>query len=107
LRSRAPSSACAAPAWSQALLAGFAIEGRVPARKVKRHLRERPNALGLAAPGMPVGSPGIDGPEYNGQVDPYQLPLVQADGRGPVSASIDPGLRRRIRFPLDPMEIVQ
>jgi hypothetical protein len=43
---------------------------------------------------MPVGSPGMDGPEYNGHVDPYDVLLVQADGRASVFASYEPGPRR-------------
>ena len=63
-----------------ALVGGYVVEGHVPARDVKRLLKERPKALGLAAPGMPVGSPGMDGPAYGGRKDPYDVLLVQADG---------------------------
>jgi hypothetical protein len=76
------------------VVAGYVVEGHVPAREIKRLLRERPKALGLSVPGMPVGSPGMDGPEYNGQVDPYDVLLVQTDGRATVFASYDPGPRR-------------
>ncbi|MFN0044526.1 MAG: DUF411 domain-containing protein [Alphaproteobacteria bacterium] len=41
-------------------VAGYAIEGHVPASALKRLLAERPKALGLAVPGMPVGSPGME-----------------------------------------------
>jgi hypothetical protein len=58
----------------------YAIEGHVPARDVQRLLRERPDAIGLAVPGMPIGSPGMDGPEYGGQRDPYDVLLVARDG---------------------------
>ncbi len=58
----------------------YAIEGHVPARDVQRLLRERPDAIGLAVPGMPVGSPGMDGPEYGSQRDPYDVLLVARDG---------------------------
>jgi hypothetical protein len=70
-----------------ALVDGYVIEGHVPADDIKKLLRSRPEALGLAAPGMPVGSPGMDGPEYKGQVDPYDVLLVQADGRWRVFTS--------------------
>jgi hypothetical protein len=40
---------------------GYVIEGHVPALAVRRLLRERPNAIGLAVPGMPAGSPGMEG----------------------------------------------
>lgn len=63
-----------------ALVAGYVIEGHVPAREVQRLLRERPKAVGLAVPGMPIGSPGMDGPEYKGRRDPYAVLLVQRDG---------------------------
>jgi hypothetical protein len=76
------------------VVAGYVVEGHVPAREIKRLLRERPKALGLSVPGMPVGSPGMDGPEYRGQVDPYDVLLVQADGRATVYASYEPGPRR-------------
>ena len=63
-----------------ALVGGYVVEGHVPASDVKRLLKERPKALGLAVPGTPVGSPGMDGPEYGGRKDRYEVLLVQADG---------------------------
>jgi len=63
-----------------ALVAGYAIEGHVPAREIRRMLAERPQAVGLAVPAMPVGSPGMDGPEYGGRKDPYDVLLVRKDG---------------------------
>ena len=59
---------------------GYVLEGHVPVREIQRLLREKPKALGLAVPGMPVGSPGMDGPVYAGRKDPYSVLLVQADG---------------------------
>ncbi len=59
-----------------ALAGGYLIEGHVPAADVKKLLAETPKALGLAVPGMPVGSPGMDGPAYNGRKDPYDVLLV-------------------------------
>ncbi|WP_338416673.1 DUF411 domain-containing protein [uncultured Sphaerotilus sp.] len=59
---------------------GYVLEGHVPATDIKRLLRERPKALGLAVPAMPIGSPGMDGPEYGGRRDPYDVLLVAADG---------------------------
>ena len=41
---------------------GYVIEGHVPASAVRRLLAERPSATGLAVPGMPVGSPGMEVP---------------------------------------------
>ena len=63
-----------------ALVDGYAIEGHVPAREVRRLLTERPQAVGLAVPGMPVGSPGMDGPEYGARKDAYDVLLVRKDG---------------------------
>jgi hypothetical protein len=59
---------------------GYVLEGHVPAREVHALLKEKPDALGLAVPAMPVGSPGMDGPEYGGRKDPYDVLRVQADG---------------------------
>lgn len=64
--------------WSchTALVDGYAVEGHVPAGDVKRLLRERPKAIGLAAPGMPLGAPGME----QGTPQPYSTVLF--DGRG-------------------------
>ena len=66
---------------------GYALEGHVPARDIWRLLKERPKAVGLAVPGMPVGSPGMDGPEYKGRKDPYDVLLIQANGSSKVYQS--------------------
>lgn len=58
----------------------YALEGHVPAREVQRLLKEAPKAIGLAVPGMPVGSPGMDAPLYAGRKDPYDVLLVLQDG---------------------------
>ncbi|RZS58123.1 DUF411 domain-containing protein [Sphaerotilus mobilis] len=66
----------------------FVLEGHVPAREVLRLLKDRPaGALGLAVPAMPIGSPGMDGPEYKGRKDPYDVLLVQRDGGASVYQS--------------------
>ncbi|MCF8147380.1 MAG: DUF411 domain-containing protein [Sulfuritalea sp.] len=62
-----------------AKVGGYAFEGHVPAKEMKRILRERPKAIGLAVPGMPVGSPGMDGAIYKGRKDPYDVLLVLQD----------------------------
>ena len=62
----------------------YALEGHVPVREVKRLLRERPKGIGLAVPGMPIGSAGMDGPAYAGRRDPYDVLLVQRDGTSTV-----------------------
>lgn len=59
------------------VIGGYVIEGHVPARELKRLLAERPNALGLAVPAMPRGSPGMEADVG----DPYDVLLVQKNGR--------------------------
>lgn len=63
-----------------ALVGGYLIEGHVPASDVRALLQQKPQALGLAVPGMPVGSPGMDGPAYGNRRDPYDVLLVARDG---------------------------
>jgi hypothetical protein len=63
-----------------ALIAGYVVEGHVNAREIRRLLAEKPKAIGISVPGMPVGSPGMDGPEYGGRQDPYDVVLVLPDG---------------------------
>lgn len=65
-----------------AVIQGYAIEGHVPAREIKRLLAERPKARGLAVPGMPPGSPGMEGERSV----PYDVLLVLADGNHRVYA---------------------
>jgi len=60
-----------------ALVGGYLIEGHVPAPVIERLLRERPRLGGLAVPGMPVGSPGMEGPNP----EPYQVLAFDASGR--------------------------
>jgi hypothetical protein len=70
-----------------ALIGGYVVEGHVPGREIKRLLREKPGAVGIAVPGMPIGSPGMDGPEYNGVKDRYDVLLVGGQGAASVYAS--------------------
>ena len=60
-----------------ARIGGYAIEGHVPVTDIKRLLEEKPKAVGLAVPGMPIGSPGMDGPVYGDRKDPYDVLLIQ------------------------------
>jgi len=62
-----------------ASLGNYVIEGHVPAQELRRLLRDKPIARGLAVPGMTIGSPGMDGPEYNNRKDPYDVLLVLKD----------------------------
>jgi hypothetical protein len=67
-----------------ATVGGYAVEGHVPAAEVKRLLELKPDAIGLAVPGMPPGSPGM---EVGARQDPYQVLLIGKGGRETVFAS--------------------
>ena len=69
------------------LIGGYVIEGHVNAREIRRLLAEKPQAIGLAVPGMPVGSPGMDGEVYGNRRDPYDVVLVLRDGSARVYQS--------------------
>ncbi len=58
------------------VVGGYAIEGHVPASSIKKLLKEKPNASGLAVPGMPMGSPGMEG----ARKEAYDVLLVAKDG---------------------------
>lgn len=62
---------------------GYALEGHVPAAEIRRLLSERPEAVGLAVPGMPYGSPGM-GPESEREA--YEVHLIRKDGTTEVFA---------------------
>jgi hypothetical protein len=59
------------------MIEGYVLEGHVPATDIRRLLEERPDAVGLAVPGMPYGSPGM-GPES--QREAYEVFLIRRDG---------------------------
>ena len=63
------------------VIQGYVIEGHVPADLILRLLKEKPRVLGLAVPGMPSGSPGMDGPP-----EPYALLTFDKDGKTSVYA---------------------
>lgn len=65
-------------------IGGYVIEGHVPAADVKRLLASKPDAVGIAVPGMPVGSPGM---EHGDHKQPYQTLLFDKDGKTRVFAS--------------------
>ena len=67
-----------------AKVSGYVLEGHVPAADIRRLLTNRPAALGLAVPGMPIGSPGMDGPEYKGKKDPYDVLVISLNGASSV-----------------------
>jgi len=64
-------------------VAGYVIEGHVPADLIERLVRERPAIAGLAVPGMPMGSPGMEG----GRRDAYQVLTFDRSGRTTVYAT--------------------
>ncbi|MFP5380489.1 MAG: DUF411 domain-containing protein, partial [Vicinamibacteria bacterium] len=66
-----------------AKVGGYAVEGHVPAADIKRLLTERPEVAGIAVPGMPVGSPGM---EMGDRRDPYNVVAFTRDGRRSVFA---------------------
>lgn|SRR5690625_1949470 len=66
---------------------GYVFEGHVPARYVHRFLSAPPvNAIGLAVPAMPVGSPGM---EYQNRFQPYQVLLLLKDGSTKIFAEVN------------------
>ena len=68
-----------------AIVDGYIIEGHVPASDVQRLLDERPDIIGLAVPGMPIGSPGM---EVEGAQDqPYDVIAFDASGDWQIFAS--------------------
>jgi len=64
------------------VVGGYAIEGHVPAADIQRLLREKPKAIGLAVPGMPMGSPGMEG----SRKDRFDVMLVAQGGASRVYA---------------------
>ena len=66
------------------LSGGYVLEGHVPPADVLRLLRERPKALGLTVPGMPLGSPGMESP--TGQTEPFETLLLLKGGQTRVFA---------------------
>ena len=65
-----------------ALIAGYVIEGHVPADLIQKLLKEKPPVAGLAVPGMPIGSPGMEG----GKPEPYEVLTFDKNGRTTVYA---------------------
>jgi hypothetical protein len=61
-----------------AITGPYVFEGHVPADLIRRFLRERPKALGLAVPGMPMGSPGMD---IGGRKERYDVLLFDKAGK--------------------------
>ena len=64
-------------------IGGYFVEGHVPAEDVRRMLRERPDIIGIAVPGMPQGSPGME----TGSLDTYDVIAIAKDGSRKVWAT--------------------
>lgn len=62
---------------------GYVVEGHVPAADIKKLLATKPKARGIAVPGMPMGSPGM---EHGDHREPYQTMLIKADGSATIFA---------------------
>jgi hypothetical protein len=61
-----------------ALIDGYVVEGHVPIDAIQKLLKERPKVAGLAVPGMPIGSPGM---ESGSRKDPYDVLAFDQDGK--------------------------
>ena len=59
-----------------AIVGPYVVEGHVPADVVRKLLKEQPKIAGIAVPGMPTGSPGMEGPNP----EPYPIVAFRADG---------------------------
>jgi len=66
-----------------AMVKGYLIEGHVPAADIARLLKEKPKVAGLAVPGMPMGSPGMEGP----RTQRYQVLTFDKTGKTSIFAS--------------------
>ena len=62
-----------------ALVGGYVVEGHVPADDIRRLLEEQPDISGIAVPGMPIGSPGMEGP------NPQPYDVIGFDEEGNLS----------------------
>ncbi|MCF6292887.1 MAG: hypothetical protein L3J04_05775 [Robiginitomaculum sp.] len=63
---------------------GYIVEGHVPAADIRRLLKERPDAIGIGVPGMPLGSPGMD---FGGRSQAFDVFLIKNDGTTEVFSS--------------------
>lgn len=65
-----------------AIIEGYVVEGHVPAEDVKRLIAEKPDAVGLTVPEMPMGSPGME--MEDGRIEPFKVLLMKKDGTSEV-----------------------
>ena len=68
-----------------AIVGGYVVEGHVPAADIQRLLKERPAVVGIAVPGMPIGSPGMEVPGMKPQA--FDVIAFTKDGSTRVFAS--------------------
>ena len=61
-----------------AIVDGYVLEGHIPVPEIRRLLQERPNAVGLTLPRMPIGAPGMEIAGLEPQ--PYKVLLIKRDG---------------------------
>lgn len=66
----------AAQACHTAVVEGYVVEGHVPVDAIRRMLKDRPSIVGIAVPGMPTGSPGMEGPKQ-----PYDIVSFDKAGK--------------------------
>lgn len=71
-----------------ASLGGYVVEGHIPADAVKKMLKERPRVVGIAVPGMPIGSPGMEVP--GARTRPYDVLTFDKTGATKVFMTIKP-----------------
>ena len=69
------------------MIDGYVVEGHVPVTDIERLLKERPAVIGIAVPGMPVGSPGM---EQGNRQDNYAVVTLEKDGSAKVFAQHGP-----------------
>ena len=72
-----------------AVVGDYIVEGHVPAEVIAKFLREAPTVRGIAVPGMPIGSPGMEGP----RPQPYEVIAFDGNGNHTVYETMDPGQR--------------
>lgn len=63
-----------------ARVGGYALEGHVPAAEIRKLLQEKPDAIGLAVPNMPMGSPGMEHPDHPEKREAYDVLLIEKSG---------------------------
>lgn len=69
-----------------ALAGGYVLEGHIPAEVIESFLEEAPEVRGIAVPGMPIGSPGMEGPNPR----PYHVITFDGEGNRTIYREVDP-----------------